>query len=188
MLVVGVDGCKKGWVAMATKDGKVHEARVFSEFRELTDAYRNAKVIAVDIPIGLPKQSHREADLTARELLGKRRSSLFLTPPRPVLAVPTYPEARKVAQKMGWTVTAQAHGLNKKILEVESFAARDKRIFEAHPLFLSSRFGPWRARHSNGVKRHGTAFTSAFTYSKKLVSSFPIRWLKPVQKPVQTTY
>ena len=135
MLVVGVDGCKKGWVAMATKDGKVHEARVFSEFRELTDAYRNAKVIAVDIPIGLPKQSHREADLTARELLGKRRSSLFLTPPRPVLAVPTYREARKVAQKMGWTVTAQAHGLHKKILEVESFAARDKRIFEAHPLF-----------------------------------------------------
>ena len=34
MLVVGVDGCKKGWVAMATKGGKVHEARFFSEFRE----------------------------------------------------------------------------------------------------------------------------------------------------------
>ncbi len=34
MLVVGVDGCKQGWVAMATKGGKVHEARFFSEFRE----------------------------------------------------------------------------------------------------------------------------------------------------------
>ncbi len=56
MLVAGVDGCKKGWVAMATKDGRYHEARVFSEFRELADAYRNAKVIAVEHTDRLAKE------------------------------------------------------------------------------------------------------------------------------------
>ena len=52
------------------------------------------QVIAVDIPIGLPDSAEpRAADIEARKLLGKRRSSVFPTPHRAVLEAPTYAKA-----------------------------------------------------------------------------------------------
>jgi predicted RNase H-like nuclease len=51
-LVAGVDGCKRGWVAVVLLDGRFREARLLegveSSFAELADMKR----IAIDVPIG----------------------------------------------------------------------------------------------------------------------------------------
>jgi predicted RNase H-like nuclease len=133
-IVVGVDAWKKGWVAVVVRGGAVEAVRTFSAFAELAAELGDAAVIGVDMPIGLPKAGRRRADVEARHLLEKRRSSLFLLPPRPVLAEPTYARARQRAEELGSQgVSAQAYALRGKIFEVEEVALRDRRVIEVHP-------------------------------------------------------
>ena len=80
---VGVDGCKAGWFSVGLdRDG--FEAKVFCTFSDLLAHYRDAKLILVDIPIGLPEgKGGRDCDREAREKLGRpRASSVFPTPTR----------------------------------------------------------------------------------------------------------
>ena len=76
-LVAGVDGTKRGWVAVILIDGRCREARLIegvdSDFSELADMKR----IAIDIPIGY---GPRQADALARERVGG--SSVFTIPER----------------------------------------------------------------------------------------------------------
>ena len=75
-LVAGVDGCKRGWVAVVLIDGRFREARLIegvdSDFAELADMKR----IAIDVPIGY---GPREADAPGA---GARRRKLGLLDPR----------------------------------------------------------------------------------------------------------
>lgn len=93
-----------------------------------------ASCVAVDMPIGLPAVE-READKLARKYVGPRRSSVFLTPPRSVLAPSTYEEANIVAASIsgGKKISQQAWALRQKIGEVEKLAAADPRVIEVHP-------------------------------------------------------
>ena len=76
-LVAGVDGTKRGWVAIVLIDGRFREARLIegveSDFAELADMKR----IAIDVPIGY---GPRKADALARALVGG--SSVFSIPER----------------------------------------------------------------------------------------------------------
>jgi predicted RNase H-like nuclease len=94
----------------------------------------DAGVVGVDIPIGFPTQGRRQADVAARELLGRRRSSVFLVPPRAVIEAPTYEEARETALRV-WDqgVSAQSYALRAKILEVNELGQFDTEIIEVHP-------------------------------------------------------
>ena len=87
---VGVDGAKGAWVAVELRegaDGACTGARSFRTFAELVAAYPEAAVIAVDIPIGQRDPAARAAgDAAARAMVGPRRSSVFPTPARAVLA------------------------------------------------------------------------------------------------------
>ena len=87
----------------------------------------NAEAVGVDIPIGLPEEGLRAADVAARKFVGPRRSSVFPTPPRAALTAATYAEARKVLTSL----SAQSFALGKKILEVER--CLEERVFEVHP-------------------------------------------------------
>ena len=60
------------------------ETAVFPTFGELLAHYAGAKLILVDIPIGLPEsKGGRDCDRKARKLLGRRSaSSVFPTPTR----------------------------------------------------------------------------------------------------------
>jgi predicted RNase H-like nuclease len=88
----------------------------------------------VDIPIGLPLERCRQADLEARTFVGPRWRSVFLTPPRAVLEAPTYSEANALAiQLTGRGISTQAFGIRTKILEVDRLAPEGKRIIEIHP-------------------------------------------------------
>ena len=156
MQVVGVDGCKKGWIAVATKNGRFSEARLFSDFGTLVKHFADAKVIAVDMPIGLPSANSRPADDEAKKKLEKHTASVFLTPPRKVLEQPTYKEARRVAEsEFNQGVSAQAYALRKKIFEIDSITAEDHRIFEVHPEVsfraMAKRSLKWKKKTWNGL-------------------------------------
>jgi predicted RNase H-like nuclease len=69
------------------------------------------------MPIGLPAVE-RQADVLARKYVGRRRSSVFMTPPRAVLEAPTYAAANVIApgitggkkiSQQAWALRATPH-------------------------------------------------------------------------------
>ena len=81
---VGVDGCRSGWFSVGfTRSGK-DELEVFRKFSDLLDYYKEAKLILVDMPIGLPDgREERPGDLEAKgKLAGYRDWSVFRAPTR----------------------------------------------------------------------------------------------------------
>ena len=119
-------GAEAGVVVLARRSTVVSTAcaRTFAEILAIA---REATVLAVDIPIGLPAAGRRAADLEARAAVGPRRNSVFLTPPRAALEAPDIAAARGIHPSL----TSQAWALRTKIFEVE--ALLDERIFEVHP-------------------------------------------------------
>ena len=145
---VGVDGCKGGWFSVGLdRDG--FEAKVFCTFRELLDYYASAKLILVDIPIGLPEgKGGRDCDRKARKLLGRpRASSVFPTPTRQtVQQASRAPKDHRAAVRTenraaGKGISQQAFAIAPKIAEVdEVIRARgpgaEPLVREVHPELL----------------------------------------------------
>jgi predicted RNase H-like nuclease len=132
--VVGVDGWQKRWVAMVLVDGRFCRSFVAPSFEEVMAQAADARVVAVDMPIGLTDREPRACDQAARALLAGRSSPVFLTPPRSVLDLEDHAEACAHARGLiGKGISRQAHGLRRAILEVDPCAREDDRIVEAHP-------------------------------------------------------
>jgi predicted RNase H-like nuclease len=132
--VLGVDAYKGGWVALVHANGAEVGCRLYGHFSELIGDHPDARIIAVDIPIGLPEKGSRQADVEARRFVGPRRSSVFPTPPRAVLEAPNFEEALSLAQGLGGPgISRQSFALAPKILEVDAVASDDERIVEVHP-------------------------------------------------------
>ncbi len=132
VLVAGVDGYRKGWVAVSldpSGDVQVSTHPTFTEVLSL-----RAQVIAVDIPIDPAGRGARPTDAAARAFVGRRSSSVFPTPPRAALQARTFAEAYEIARTVtGTGISQQAFALGKKILEVHEFAEIDERVIEMHP-------------------------------------------------------
>ena len=123
--VAGVDGAAGGWVMAVTGAGQGTpvEFSLFESFAELwTDARRLGLVaVGIDMPIGLPSATKRQADIDARELLGRRRSSLFWSPPITALDAADYDHASRASREhLGMGLAKQAYNLLPKIREVRS--------------------------------------------------------------------
>ena len=130
---VGVDGCTHGWVAVVIGDKSFVEARVFASFEEAREHYRNARSVAVDMPLGLVDGGDRDADTAAQAFLGKRRRSVFCVPPRCAVECDAYDRANGAAREAGAKgLSKQAYALFPKIRELDAFAS-DERIHEVHP-------------------------------------------------------
>lgn len=126
-VVAGADACRGGWVAIVGVEGRFADSLFASTFAGLLEGLREASAIGVDIPIGLPSEGVRAADLAARTFVGPRRSSVFPTPPRAALVAASYAEARRIVPSL----SAQSFALARKILEVETHL--EERVFEVHP-------------------------------------------------------
>jgi predicted RNase H-like nuclease len=112
-------------VAVATDNRRFWEARLFRDFAALLGEFRAARVIGVDIPIGLPAPGRRRrADEEARRFVGPRGGSVFPTPSRGLL---------EGEFRAGLGVSRQSHSLGVRILEVERAAGADHRVVEVHP-------------------------------------------------------
>lgn len=96
--------------------------------------------VGVDMPIGLADAGARAADRLAQAALGRRASSIFVTPSRPALEAAGRAEGSAINVALGGPgVTAQAWALRAKVLEVDSYLRErvllgdDLRIAEVHP-------------------------------------------------------
>lgn len=132
VVVAGVDGYRKGWVAVSLDPSGDVEVSTHPTFDEVLALH--ARVIAVDIPIDPPGLGARRTDSGARAFVGGRASSVFTTPPRAALEAATFAEANELARTItGKGISQQAFALRRKLLEVHEHAEGDERIVEMHP-------------------------------------------------------
>jgi predicted RNase H-like nuclease len=132
--VVGVDGCKGGWVEIALQDGRFDSAGFRATLVEVAATHPDAEVITVDIPIGLPDVSPRLADVEARRFLRGRASSVFSTPSQGALEALSYEAANTLSREQsGKGLSKQSYALAKRILEADALVQTDPRVFEVHP-------------------------------------------------------
>jgi len=135
-LLAGVDGCRAGWVVVLAQvdaqDAQGHQVRLCTSFADVLCLEPVPAVIAVDMPIGLlgePQPGGRDCDRLARRLLGRRASSVFTPPTRPLLEATRYEHVR------GHGLSIQAFNILAKIREVDRLMtpALQQHVYEAHP-------------------------------------------------------
>lgn len=161
-VVVGVDGCAAGWVAVAWRGARV-EARVFETFDAVMAAWADASVIGVDMPVGLVARGPRSADAAARAYLAGsgRSASVFSVPPRRAVAATTYAEAcRRALADSGKQISQQSFRLFAKIREVDAYVA-DPRVVEVHPECSFATMAGAPARRANKKTWAGAAVRRA---------------------------
>lgn len=140
-MIAGVDGCPKGWVAAVSAGFPSRERPHFCfrpKFMELLEDLKECRVIAVDMPIGLPAGAElRACDLEAKRLLGpKAQARVFPAPPRSLLAAAT-PEEFQAGHRalLGKGAPVPLWRIIPKIREVDACMTPElqNRIVEAHP-------------------------------------------------------
>jgi predicted RNase H-like nuclease len=135
--VLGVDGCRDGWIAVGLDDGfaGVYFAAGIAGLVSMAAADGALAVVAIDIPIGLPDAGYRQADVLARAELSSRWPSIFMTPVRKALLADDYATASATNRALtGHGISRQAFGLREKILEVDEWVkSAPVRVVEAHP-------------------------------------------------------
>jgi predicted RNase H-like nuclease len=141
--VAGVDGCRAGWLVVVRPlaDPLGAQARLVPTFAEVLNLPESPRVIAVDIPIGLPEVATaggRQADIAARARLGARRSAVFAVPARAAVMETDYGAACSVA--LGTSapphrVSKQTFNLFPKMRDVDALMtpALQERVVECHP-------------------------------------------------------
>jgi predicted RNase H-like nuclease len=138
-VVLGVDGCRSGWVGVVlAPEGPatgVLGATIAAVVEAAGAAAGRLDAIGIDMPIHPPEAGRRAADLAARAHLGRKGSSIFPTPARPVLAAGSYADACAVARALdGRAISRQAWALRTKILEVGAWLpAAPGPVYEVHP-------------------------------------------------------
>lgn len=139
---VGIDGCRGGWVAAVVRPGQPVQARIIPRIEALDGLLRELGVGdacgLIDMPIGLPVAGNRPLDAAAKRLLGKKASSLFMIPPRPVLDALDYAEAKALARaSTGSALSIQAWNLLPRVRELDLYLRRrlpePPRLRESHP-------------------------------------------------------
>lgn len=138
MHVAGVDGCREGWLCVEERNGIV-QGHIFESLAALLVALPTVKIVAIDIPIGLPEQGRRECDTAARKLLGRPRgSSVFPTPVQGVLHEVKYQVACQKHREIDERgLSRQTFAILPKIRDVNLLLQPNprlqERIREVHP-------------------------------------------------------
>ncbi len=118
---MGLDKTRQGWAAVTLDDGVFVECRVLNSLADVGPADR----VAVDMPMWHPQAGERRAsELAARRILGRRSSTVFLTPPVDALASDWEHARRHGVSKQMWYLAPA-------MLEV--FEHRHPDWLESHP-------------------------------------------------------
>jgi predicted RNase H-like nuclease len=183
--VLGVDACKTGWVGIAWSGGAV--TPLFAPtITELVDAAGAVSVIGIDIPIGLPDRGCRQADLQAREFIGARRSSVFLTPVRATLGIRQHQRASAVNQeRTGKGLSIQAFSLLPKIQEVDDWKPTAPcQVVEVHPEVSFTQLGD----EPPPRRSPGQAPNTARHSWPRQASNSPATWARPAKRRWTTSW
>lgn len=190
MFYVGADGCKKGWVAVRVSGRSDWEINLFQSIKELWAEYKDARLILLDMPIGLPDRVHkmRSCDIEARKLLSERRASIFLTPCRRAVSSDNYKKASKINKKeTGRGLSKQAWGIIHRIKEVDQLLRSDKtaraRIKEIHPevcFWALNGRKPMKyyKKDEKGIQERKRVLTSVYSYSEAIFNCAEQRYLR----------
>lgn len=138
--VIGIDGCKFGWVAVSLNSKKEFNVTKHQKFDEIIQLYDKAEFFLVDMVIGLADKNHpRTLDQLAREKLKPYRTSTVFTPPcRAAVYEKDYLIAREKNKLItNKSISIQAWNIVPKIKEVDQFLQKNSiysnKIIEAHP-------------------------------------------------------
>jgi predicted RNase H-like nuclease len=133
--VVGIDGCKTGWIAVCLGEDGAASAHYLATISDVTAVTPEPATIAIDIPIALPVKGRRKSDTAVRAALGARRNSLFFTPVRAAIEAATHALACEASIAAGaGGISQQAYRLGPKILEVAAWLPRAPcSVAEVHP-------------------------------------------------------
>lgn len=179
MKYIGVDGCRAGWFAIAL-NGDSFEFQVFKCIEELWEKYQDARLILIDMPIGLGKSAARECDRMARTLLKNRASSVFNTPCREALKGKDHSDASRIHQKVtGKKISIQTYNIMHKIRQLDTFlisnSSARKRFRETHPEIcfykLSGRQLRYNKKKDEGFKERINILNKIYPLSKEIVNS-----------------
>ena len=181
--VAGADGCKGGWIVAAADSEDLSHPNVATvgSFREIWDVFgAEPGVLAVDMPVGLVNQGGRAVDGLARQLLGKKSSSIFTPPERMLLEYASlnnflsyqavtpgedpYSSINEWSKNfLGHGVSKQAFGIFPRIAEVDRYMTeeRDPRVHEAHPELIFRRMNDHRVIQESKRSEEGQAARAA---------------------------
>ena len=135
---VGIDGCRGGWFYFAVDREDSVRFGVISGFEEVAQFLDAARLVLVDIPIGLPSATipNRLCDTQARRAIQPRGSSVFPAPARSAIEMPDYRQGSAENQRcLGRKLSTQSWAISRKIHEVDEFmrAQRPPTVREMHP-------------------------------------------------------
>jgi predicted RNase H-like nuclease len=172
MDVVGVDGCRGGWFAVALGSNRNWAIDVYKTIGELWNVMNSPSTMFIDIPIGLPDSNRRICDVQARKLLGRRASSVFAVPCRRALQAKSYRHACRInKQAAGIKLSIQTWHIAAKIKEVDTWLQNTRkarsRVRESHPeICFWALAGKHIMAHSKKTSR---GFTERFSILKKII-------------------
>jgi len=153
--LAGLDACRGGWLVVFVRPGRgeIQSPRIIQEFADVLESIEKPRIVAVDIPIGLPEQSEirgRAPEREVRPLLGKLKSSVFRVPSRRAIEVGVddaisdhkerYLHCCAIARSTSLDNKAfgkQSFCLFRKIIQVDRVLRTERqpneRVFEVHP-------------------------------------------------------
>jgi predicted RNase H-like nuclease len=124
--IVGIDGCKAGWIVATTRAVVVVPTLHLDRFT----------TVGIDMPIGLLDGPPRACDLAARKYLESAGSSVFPAPPRAALGCTDYREALAVSRATtGRGMSKQTFNIMPKVAELDRLINDSNRdsVIEVHP-------------------------------------------------------
>ncbi|MFI5425726.1 DUF429 domain-containing protein [Aeromicrobium sp. UC242_57] len=133
--VLGVDGCKGGWVGVLWRRDAV-EVLVALDLGSLVAQAGDVDAVAVDIPIGLVDGTDRGPEALARARLPGRASTVFNAPALAALHAPSYEVANAMNRtSVGKGLSRQAYSLLPKIVDAHDYVSAGPAppVIEAHP-------------------------------------------------------
>ena len=137
-MIIGVDGCRSGWLGVIWDGGRSASAAVYPAFSDILKL--EARFIAVDMPIGFPERAEtggRACEQLARKLIGRRRSSVFSAPARIALRGHDYAQASQLNRAASYNlgISSQAFNIFPKMREIDALMTPDlqSRLAEVHP-------------------------------------------------------
>jgi predicted RNase H-like nuclease len=142
--LAGVDGCRAGWIAaFVDLNGDDIRIRILSRFADIFTTPEQPRLVAIDVPIGLPAHigpEGRGPERAVRSLLGDRQSSVFTVPSRRAVYAENYRDACRLALETSdppKKVSKQLFMITPKIREVDEVLRNTRaladRVFEVHP-------------------------------------------------------
>jgi len=143
MRVMGIDGCRAGWVATIRPLAGGEAERIVTHDLAALLGLPDLAAIAIDMPIGLPERvglEGRGPEKALRSRLGARQSSVFSVPSRAAVYAQDYPQANRLSLLTSdppRKVSKQCYFLFPKMREIDGLLRANPvwagRVHECHP-------------------------------------------------------